>query len=1190
MASLAGLQATVLDNFSGPKTGWTDTLNGGSISQAGGQFTVATAHTPGALTYSLKTSSSFEIIAGDTLELRVDVNAVTPGNGDTNALAVLGWVPSGGTLEANGYSFYVGAASAIIMQGASVLYSNNFVADYGTNVQSTNVTLVLRMTPSGSSVILDARLYRQTGAVVQQNYTCIFEETVTNSPGLIGVAGYAALGILNQASPSGASVSFANLQDFVLVNSVLDNFSAPNSLTNWSIIVLPGGAVPSSVIEYPPTNGNPGYVECIAGLTAEGGFAGAYYAGQTFEVVNGSRLEFSIDFDNPGNTELNGGGGSYAALGYFPSPSPDAIFSLIGYHIASDIINTDFIYAGKNYEGWWADYSQVTPPVANARYDLIMTGEGANERIEVRLEDLTQDINSPSRVVFQNVMVDTPGLPASALDGGTIIDDVPYLNDEGAFTMLAFASGPCYEADVIFRNARVSQTFSGGSPPAILSLSPADGTNFVASTNSVSFEVRDAVSIAAANISLTLNGVTYTSTSPGVTVTGTSKDLVFTLAGALATNVNYVGTIQAVDGLELATFAPIRFDTFVNPFIVESEDFNFSTNGVTGGSFIDNPILITDDCITTSPAYNPGFMEPGAYNGQGGIPGVDYHTSNDSSDAPSTQTTQDDNHVFRWTDPVQTAYSTDFVRAEYVKAGGNAAGYFEVDLSDINDGDWQNYTHTYPAGTYAAYLRQEQYLLPQSVVTLERVTSDRTETNQTTTLMGVFLGSPNGSGPHFNVPLTDAVGTPVVVRFSGTIDTLRVHNRVTGNNSDSTGFIEQNYLALVPMSNPGTLRPIVVLVSPTAGQTVSGASPATVADIANRDTTVDASSIVLTINGIAVPSTNTPSAGGVQVTWSISVLPPAAMFTNTLAFKDSDGISQSVSWTYSYPFLPAANSLPIGSLTVAGFDARMVQSSAANIGDSITNSGGLDNSVASAEAVLAIPPQYAVDLTVTNIVQLVAWDLNATLWGAVTNFPGLCIPPANPDSFAVETFAYLQLTAGAHRFYVDDDDTVGIYSGTNLADTSMALMQTTGVTHAPFDFVVEADGLYPFHIIYEQGGGQAYLVLHSVNLNNNTTNLVNAAGGVSAFYPLVCKSSTSVAGPYTADAAANAGNVLTNASVLCDGLSTGAPLNLKVTGGTLTNVPMSGPAKFYLLDGPRPTRITNITKSGSNVVITYLTP
>ena len=41
-----------------------------------------------------------------------------------------------------------------------------------------------------------------------------------------------------------------------------------------------------------------------------------------------------------------------------------------------------------------------------------------------------------------------------------------------------------------------------------------------------------------------------------------------------------------------------------------------------------------------------------------------------------------------------------------------------------------------------------------------------------------------------------------------------------------------------------------------------------------------------------------------------------------------------------------------------------------------------------------------------------------------------------------------------------------------------------------------------------------------------------------------------------------------------------------VAGGTFT-VPISGTAQFYYLDGPRKTRITNITKGASDVVITY---
>lgn len=415
-----------------------------------------------------------------------------------------------------------------------------------------------------------------------------------------------------------------------------------------------------------------------------------------------------------------------------------------------------------------------------------------------------------------------------------------------------------------------------------------------------------------------------------------------------------------------------------------------------------------------------------------------------------------------------------------------------------------------------------------------------------------------------------------------------------------------NYYSTAPAA--GTMPATVTDLSPPPAGKATEIYPTVSVGILNRDTTVNASSIQLWLDGVRIPNgsltidpnyvykPNNPSANGqsfpgATITCSnLTLYPVGTRHTNAVVFMDSNSVLQSNAWTWTtaYPFLSASNSLPLGSLSLPGFDARMVQSSAANIG----GTGGLNNSVASAKAVLAY--QYAVDLAATNIVQAVAWGLNAgqngSEYGAITNFPGLCIPPGNPNSFAVQTLAYLQLTAGYHQFYVDSDDTVGIYSGTNLTDTSIVLLETTGVAHQSFAFVVEADGLYPFNIIYEEGGGAAYLVLNSVNLSDNSQTLLNTPGGVPAFYPLVCKSSTSVAGPYTVDAAANLGNVLAEIPVSCDGTNINMmSFNQEVTGGTLT-VPISGPTKFYRLDGPRATRITGINKSGSNWVIPYLAP
>jgi len=255
-------------------------------------------------------------------------------------------------------------------------------------------------------------------------------------------------------------------------------------------------------------------------------------------------------------------------------------------------------------------------------------------------------------------------------------------------------------------------------------------------------------------------------------------------------------------------------------------------------------------------------------------------------------------------------------------------------------------------------------------------------------------------------------------------------------------------------------------------------------------------------------------------------------------------------------------------------------------------SGAGDNTVdfanvsvtASAQDVLNY--KYAVDLAATNLVQAVAYGLAGTEYGAVANFPGLCRMPAGGatpqgNSFAVEAFAYLQLPQGLNSFSVYSDDAVGIYSGTNLADKSIVLLETTAASTSPYTFacVAPQSGLYPIHILYEQSMGPAYLVLNSVTAS--ATNLVNGVGAPQAFYPLVCLSSTNAAKGYTIDAAANAGNLLTKTAGGCTGT------DLTVTGGTIT-VPLSGSPKYYRLNGIRKTQFTGpITKSvvGS---VTYL--
>jgi hypothetical protein len=900
---------------------------------------------------------------------------------------------------------------------------------------------------------------------------------------------------------------------------------------------------------------------------ASGGFAGVYST-KTFKVIDGGRVEFQLDV-----TQNIGGNSSYSALGYLPIASPQYIYGIVEYHVANDVIGHTVVVNGKGYNEWWGGRNDIQPPYMppGARYTLTVTGEGSNCRIESRIEDLSiTDVNDPARVIWQTEFVDTPAADAG-LNEASMGNPFPYLDFDGRFCISTFNAGalPPAWAEVLFANAVVNQTLPPASAPAIQNVFPAFGANFVASANVVSFDASDATNVPLDNMVLTLNGVQYTSASSGVTITpsgATATSRHFALAGALSPDVNYTGTIQATGPAGLSSSVVVAFDTFLtNNYVVETEDFNYSPDGgATGGAFIDN-LLLTPE----------GTSDPRSYYGQLGLPEVDYHDSRGTVYGGGAYF--DANHTWRSGDHVYTSHSSDPARAKYVDAGGAAASFYEQEVTDINDGDWINYTHSYPAGTYAVFLRQAQFQIQQSLVTLERVTSDRTQPNQTTAILGAFLGTPSGLGLFRNVPLTDGIGNPEVVRFPGNVDTLRVMNRITGNANLDTGNLEQNYLVFVPVADPGTLRPIVSLVTPLAGSTSSSAFPVTTASIVNRDTSVDSSSVILQINGTSVPATVTPSARGADISYTFTNLPPAnSTVTSTLIFKDIAGVYQTNTWTWTltYAFIPAADSLPLGSLNVRGFDARMVQA----------NNGGvdLDNTLLRAEQQLAIPPEIPYDQTATSIVQVLNWNKN----GTPNNVPGLC--PSSVDNIAVESLAYLELTAGVHRFHVVTDDRAGFYSGARLKGPSpIVLWESPGNTaNTTFDFVVEQTGLYPVRCLWEETGGSASLAVTSVNLADTSEVAINdpndPPGVVKAWYPLACRSSATVTGPYTADPTAVNAPIL--ADVPCGG--TGDVLNQMVVGGTLT-IPQAGASRFYRLDGPRSTRITSISLVGSTIVLTY---
>jgi len=258
-------------------------------------------------------------------------------------------------------------------------------------------------------------------------------------------------------------------------------------------------------------------------------------------------------------------------------------------------------------------------------------------------------------------------------------------------------------------------------------------------------------SIAADQIGLSLNGADVSSS---LVVSGSPTARVAAYSG-LMPNKLYSAQFFAVDNLGNGTTNAVNFDTFSTngAVVIEAEDYNFTTDYVTGGLFTNNPV-------------------PGAYAGLFGLAEVDYHTGSALVS------------VYRPSDPlgIQNAYET---RAYF----GAAPNYV---VSGLNAGDWQNYTRAFPNARYQVYLR---YGTTQNQAAQLDLVTNPTGYSQTLQSVGL-LNTPAGLNEalYRYAVLTDTSGNPITVALSG-LQTLRL-TAVTA--TSVFGGLAEDFLILVP--------------------------------------------------------------------------------------------------------------------------------------------------------------------------------------------------------------------------------------------------------------------------------------------------------------------------------------------------------------------------------------------------------
>ncbi len=450
--------------------------------------------------------------------------------------------------------------------------------------------------------------------------------------------------------------------------------------------------------------------------------------------------------------------------------------------------------------------------------------------------------------------------------------------------------GVLSDADIaqLASGAATPLTLAASAPPSVSDLVPQNGEIGYSADSNLTFTVSGPRTVS--SVMLFLNGQDVTS-SLAITGNATNKNVTFS---GLQGGQIYDAQIVATDNVGASATNSFSFDTFGSSgVLIEAEDYNYGVDGTgmpvtdvcapldvpaaasSGGGFQDNP---------PPSGFTPAFVQ---INGNG-VGYLDTIAVSDVDFSDTTTTTGDANvNNYRTCTPVGVHATGDFKRLKYTSLD---IANFDLELQNVQAGEWLNYTRTFPNSNYIAYLRVRA-TAPQQFQ-LSQVTSSATQPSQTTALIGVF-DVPATSGYEY-VPLIDlATGQPVVRSLSG-VQTIRL--TAAGANNDAY----PNFIVFLPTTNSVTvLGPVVSNRMPAPNATAVDRSTTISADIVNRDRSVNVSTIQMLIDDAVVSATKNPTGGGATVSYTPSTpFPFQSMHTVTVAYDDNMGASYSNQWSF----------------------------------------------------------------------------------------------------------------------------------------------------------------------------------------------------------------------------------------------------------------------------------------------------
>ncbi len=272
---------------------------------------------------------------------------------------------------------------------------------------------------------------------------------------------------------------------------------------------------------------------------------------------------------------------------------------------------------------------------------------------------------------------------------------------------------------------------------------------------------------------------------------------------------------------------------------------------------------------------------------------------------------------------------------------------------------------------------------------------------------------------------------------------------------------------------------------------------------------LDEKTVAITLDGNAAQTTATKSGDTTTVVYQPSAAwVGGSVHTLLLSFKDKAGKSYSRTSTFTAPtgFIPASYAVGPADTSKKGFLVRTWQSpgqpnTLAWTEDQLDGKHGT-NRIAHPE--IFTDSQYGNKyLDESGVIDY--WNSGGEgnfPNNATQNVPGLANDGANDDNYSIEAFTFLDLPAGKVTMGVNSDDGFRVYvvpTG-DPRDKGIPLGQFDagrGVADTIFDLSVEKAGVYPFRMIYEEGGGDSAVEWFSVTPDGNKHLINDAADSAS---------------------------------------------------------------------------------------------